>query len=241
MNENAPNPHPSQRALARSVKLPLVSGKTSVFVLLASFGMTALLIVPVAGRFPPWVDVEIVLGIWWLVWLVSLSYFLYTGRRISDDHALGKPRWWFSSGGVKERPGSSRISPDLAAPTGAVEPVEAASKRKPAQSSSGWNLLDGLDVGGDLEGCLVLLAILLAVGLLVIGIWLLIEIVIPALAFLGYYLVRGMLARVANDQHGCEENLVRSVGWGTLWASVYIVPQAALVWFIHMIQVSAHP
>ena len=61
------------------------------------------------------------------------------------------------------------------------------------------------------------------------------EIVIPALAFVAYFLIRGMLARITNDQHGCQGNLVRATLWGSLWATAYTLPFALLVWLVHFV------
>jgi hypothetical protein len=52
-----------------------------------------------------------------------------------------------------------------------------------------------------------------------------------------YSLVRGMLAKVANDEHGCEGNLLKASAWGALWATVYIAPLAGLVWLVHALHV----
>jgi hypothetical protein len=65
--------------------------------------------------------------------------------------------------------------------------------------------------------------------------WLLVELVVPALFFLAYALVRGALARVANDEHGCEGSLVRAATWGALWATVYVAPLALVVWALHLV------
>jgi hypothetical protein len=61
----------------------------------------------------------------------------------------------------------------------------------------------------------------------------LVELVVPALFFSTYVLVRGALARVANDDHGCEGSLARAAGWGALWATVYIAPLGLLVFALH--------
>lgn len=79
------------------------------------------------------------------------------------------------------------------------------------------------------EGLLLLLAIALLLG----AAWLLLEVALPAIAFLAYLLVRGMLARVANDRHGCERSLRRALVWAVMWATAYTVPLAAVVWGVH--------
>lgn len=78
-------------------------------------------------------------------------------------------------------------------------------------------------------GCLIIAALPLFVGL----IWFFVEIAVPELIFVAYFLVRGQLAHAVNDRHHCRGNLIRSVAWGTLWATVYTAPLAGLVWFVH--------
>lgn len=197
-----PPPGARPRLLQRA-RLPLVSGKASAAILLLCLGATALWIVPLARRFSPWIDVEIVLGLWWIVWAVTLVRLLYSGRRLSDDHTLSAPRSWFSTG-------------------------------KSSSSSSAWDWFSIPLEGCAVEGCATALAVVAVIALALFGLWLMIEVVIPTLAFVMYFLVRGMLARVANDEHHCEGDLLRSVGWGGLWATVYIAPLAVLVWLVHL-------
>jgi hypothetical protein len=65
--------------------------------------------------------------------------------------------------------------------------------------------------------------------------WFVVEVAIPGIAFVTYFLLRGMLARVVNDRHGCAGSWPRAIGWAIIWATVYILPQAALVWVIHLV------
>ena len=81
------------------------------------------------------------------------------------------------------------------------------------------------------EGCLILLGLVA----LVFAAWFLIEVAIPALMLLLYAVVRGMLAHVANDRHHCRGNLLRSVVWAFLWATLYTAPYAGAVWLVHFI------
>jgi hypothetical protein len=80
-----------------------------------------------------------------------------------------------------------------------------------------------------------LVVLFIVAGVLVGGIWLLFEVAIPVVLFLLYFVSRGMLARVVNDRHHCRGNLGRSVLWGFAWATVYTVPLAGAVWFIHFV------
>jgi hypothetical protein len=58
--------------------------------------LTAILI-PMALRLPRWIEFEIVLLVWWVIWFAVLTGFLYRGLRVADDYALHQPRNWFSS------------------------------------------------------------------------------------------------------------------------------------------------
>ncbi len=79
------------------------------------------------------------------------------------------------------------------------------------------------------EGCMILLALALLVG----AAWVLLEVAVPAIAFLAYALVRGMLARVANDKHDCKGHVDRAFLWAAAFSTLYVVPLAAVVWGLH--------
>jgi hypothetical protein len=66
-------------------------------------------------------------------------------------------------------------------------------------------------------------------------IWFLVEIAIPVLFFLLYLMVRGMLAHVINDRHRCRGSVGRALTWGLVWSTLYTVPLAGVVWFVHYI------
>jgi hypothetical protein len=58
---------------------------------------------------------------------------------------------------------------------------------------------------------------------------------IPVLAVLGYFLVRGMLARVANRRHACRGRPLRALAQGAFWATAYTMPLALGVWAVHLL------
>src|SRR5690242_14129916 len=87
---------PEQSAEVRRTRLLRRSGKASAAWLVICFGLTAVLI-PMALHLPRWVEFEIVLGAWWAVWLAVLTWLLFTGKRVTDDHQLGSPKSWASS------------------------------------------------------------------------------------------------------------------------------------------------
>jgi hypothetical protein len=208
MATHVPPPAPDEqtviRRFAQKAKLPLVSGKSSVIALIVCFLLAggAVFAVGWTVHLPMWIDFELMLLMWWAVWLVALGRLLYAGVRISDDgsNAVAPRRWWGtgSSGG----------------------------------SSGGWGDLGGADFG---EGCFYAIAAVVAVILVVALAWFLIEVVIPVLAVILYGLIRGMLARIVNDDHGCTGRFGKSLLWGTVWATAYTAPLAILVWVVHLI------
>jgi hypothetical protein len=200
-----------RRLLAAKVRLPRLSGKASAAVLVVCFVLAAVLVVPLAWRFAPWIDFEIVIALWWLIWVVTLTAMLYRGHRVSDDHQMKQPQKWFATS---------------------------------SDSDGGWwfvNFLDfssGFDVSGEFGAvCLVILLIIVAIPVGLLLIWFLVEVAIPGIAFLMYFVVRGQLARVINDRHHCKGHLLRAMLWGALWGTVYTAPLAALVWFVHFVHV----
>jgi hypothetical protein len=188
-------------------RLRWVSGRVAAAWLVISLVLTAILI-PMTVRLPRWVDFEIVLGVWWVVWFGVLTAFLYRGLRVADDHALHRPRSWFSS------------------------------NKSQQQSTSNDSWWDGFFWGwaiGD-ELAFLIVALVLLVG----GIWVLFEVAIPVLLFLLYFVARGMLAGVVNDRRHCQGRLGRSALWGFVWATAYTLPLAGAVWFIHFVHQRGH-
>jgi len=174
------------------LQLPCVSGRWTVFWLLVCFILTGVLI-PLILKLPKWIEFEIVVGIWWLLWAMILTKLLYTGEQVLDDHSLKKPNDWLGIG----------------------------------------NAGDVSGCGGDSEGCVVLLGLVVALIL----VWFLIEIAIPLVFFLLYFLIRAMLAHVINERPSCQGNLVYSLFRGLLWATLYTLPLAGSIWAIHWMMV----
>jgi hypothetical protein len=191
-----------RRRLIKAIRLPHVSGKASAAWLVVCFALTAALI-PMAVRLPLWVDFEIVLSVWWVIWAGVLARLLYVGRPVSDDHSPGQPRPWYRA---------------------AFEPAKAA-------SDSPWWWFGMWDS----EGCAIVFILIFFVFALFFAAWLVIEVAIPAIAFLLYFTVRGMLATVLNYDHGCQGRVVRSAVRAVLWATLYTAPLAGFVWLIHRV------
>jgi hypothetical protein len=195
------------------VQLPLVSGAASAVVLFVCLLIAGGLVflIGMGLHLAPWVRFELVMAVWWLVWTVALARVLYQGVRVSDDLQPHQPRSWF--GGGARSSGRSRES-----------------------GGGNWWYLGDLGGAGELgEGCLWVIGIVLAIGVIVVLAWLLVEIIVPLLAFVFYAMIRGMLARVANDDHECTGQGVKAVLWGAVWATLYTAPLALLVWVIHLI------
>jgi hypothetical protein len=200
--------------LARTARLPRLSGKASAAWLLVCFLLTGLLI-PAVVRLPLWIDFEIVLAAWWLVWLVVLASLLYKGQRVADDHQMREPRNWFAS--AKEAKKTTATG---------------------GRNSGWWDVFFGWTFIGDFDGlafwCLIIIGLVLLVGVA----WLLIEVAVPVVLFLLYFLTRGMLAHVVNDRHHCRGRLGRALAWGCIWATAYTAPLAVFVWIVHQVRSS---
>jgi hypothetical protein len=137
--------------------------------------------------------------------LAALTTLLYRGQQVSDDHTLHGPRNWFSG---------MFLSDD----------------RNSRWQRGGWADIFCNGLGIDPEAIVIIIAIFLVLG----GVWLLFEVAFPVIVFLLYLVPRGMLARVANDCHQCRGRLGRAVCWGLVWATVYTAPLAVAVWYAHV-------
>ena len=172
--------------LTRPSRLP-ISGKTAALLLTGCLVLSAILI-PVAARLPRWIEFELVLAGWWIVWAVAITLILHRGCDVIDDHS----------------------APQLRGKTEGIDPIGCV--------EGPFDVLEG--------GCGAVLAMILAV----IGLWLAVELLIPAIAFAAYVTIRGMLAWAVNDRHECAGSWPRSVLWGALSAALFTTPLALLVW-----------
>jgi hypothetical protein len=69
---------------------PLVSRKPIVLIVGLCFLVSAVLI-PVSLHLNRWIEVELVLAVWWLIWFVVMSWLLYEGHAIQDDAEFARP------------------------------------------------------------------------------------------------------------------------------------------------------
>jgi hypothetical protein len=211
------------KPLRTALKLPMVSGRSSALVLVLCLVMTAAIVVPLARKMPPWIEAELVVAGWWIVWAVALSLLLHRGWRVSDDHEWSAPRNWLAWGSK-----SSSQSSGASAGDGCLSALDIPTFDLGVGSAEGCG-----------EACAGVILVVVAVVVLFFAAWFVIEVAIPAGALVAYLLIRGMLARVLNDKHGCENSWLRAGTWGAFWATVYIIPLALIVWLIHVIAAQA--
>src|ERR1017187_6583564 len=151
-----------------------LSGKATAIILGLAFLITAILI-PTVLKLPTWIYFEIVLGVWWVIWLAVLTTLLYQGKRVADDHQLPPPRSWLNWW-RKPEPAEG-------------EKARSQQKNQSSFGSGGWYIGD---IGGDAEGCAWVLGAIVAVIVLFFALWFLIEVAIPLLLFILYLVTRGM-------------------------------------------------
>lgn len=204
--------HPYRARLGRVVRrvAPPLSGRATAIVMALSLALPAVAL-PVTLGLPRWLELEAVLGSWWLIWTAALGTLLYRGFRLSDDHVLRGPRAPWQ--GDSSSNGSS-------------------------MSDEAWPLASGCDPGCGMvlgEGCSVVMLAVVALGLAFGAAWLVVELIAPALFFFTYLVIRAALARVANDDHGCEGRLGRALGFGALWSTLYVAPLAAVIWGVQLL------
>jgi len=210
--DDGANPY---RAGVRRVLLaaaPKVSGSLTALVVTLSLVASAVLL-PVAMHLPRWIETEVVLGVWWAVVATMLAVMLHRGFRLRDDYIYFLP-WNRPTGGEE-----------------AKEPGKSGSK----SSNWGCGSIDGCSVGDiDGEGAAIVLAVGAALLLGFGAAWVLVEIALPLVFFLMYGLMMRAIRRASRDTKGCEGDLAKSIGWGALWATIYLCPLALVTWLLHV-------
>ena len=251
-----------REGFARRARLPHLSGKATAGVVFACLALGAAVALPLTRRLPLWIRFETALATWWLVWTVTLTRILYVAASVEDDHVLGRFRWWFSKKDAGRRARTSgpadaddgdaggetpaRRATTAAAVAGAAAVATGATALRPSvrrrstartpDRSSGWSVLDGLGAGFDFDGCGEAIVVLVGLVVLVVSLWLLVEIVIPVLAFAAYALLRGMLAAAARFGDRCQGRLGAALAWAAAFATVYVAPLAGGVWLGHVLR-----
>jgi hypothetical protein len=206
-------------------RLPGVSGRWSAVLLLVLFIAVAV-VLPLALHRSAWVEAEIVVAAWFLIWTAVLAWLGFAGRTVDEDWGTFRaPRRLFGRGGSTGNGGRD-------GGTGALDAA-------PYLDLSGVDL-PGLDGGSDDGGlgCLgAILAVVVAVGAIAAIIALLyftIGYVIPLIAIALYTIVRAMLNHVAARGHVTQGNLPASLARGAFWAAVYTAPLAIAIWLLHV-------
>jgi hypothetical protein len=218
LDEVAPAQGSAYRAYARRAIhaiSPRLSGRATALVVGLSLSATAILL-PVTLHLPQWVETEIVFGVWWVIVTLTLVTLLYRGFRLRDDLVVFLP--W-------DRPAAS---------------AKAAGAPKPKGKSGGASWADGCSIGDgcsglDGEGCGGALAVIAVIAVALGAAWIFVELVMPVVFFLTYWLFMRGIGRVANDRRGCEGDFLKSLGWGALWATVYVLPLGGITWALHVI------
>lgn len=183
---------------------PSVSGKLTALLLIVCLAVAAV-VLPLAAHLPRWIEFELVLGVWWVVWWIVLGWILFHRMEVDDDAEMPQTGW------LRDRFGGQG--------------------------------LDGCtDVAGcaDLDGCGSAIAGVIAVLVLVIGVLFLIELVIPALAFGMYLLVRAMLRQATRWHERCEGHPGLSMFWAAVWTTVYLAPIGLAVWGLQALMESRY-
>ena len=88
-------------------RLPGVSGRSSAIFLLVLFVAVAV-VLPLALHRSAWVEAEIVVAAWFVIWTVVLTWLGYSGRTVDEDWGgFRRPRRLFGRGGGIGRPGAA--------------------------------------------------------------------------------------------------------------------------------------
>jgi len=186
------------------------STQATVLLVLACLSFTAT-VLPFAVHLPRWVEAEVVLGAWWLIWAAVLAVLAYRGRPLDETHRLE----------IRGPFASSPSSPSAMSP-----PVVPAA----APVRSRW--YNWLDLGSaDGEGGLIIIAAALLVGIALLAAWLVVELAAPAVFFLAYLGIARALRRALAASH--RGNALRSGLHGALWATAYVAPLGAVIAIVH--------
>ena len=217
-----PNRLSGLRNAGARARLPGVSGRWSAVLLLVLFIAVAV-VLPLALHRSAWVEAEIVVGAWFLIWTAVLAWLGYTGRSVDEDWGTFHPPRRLIGRGKSSGPdiGSSVVS------------------SMPYVDLSGIEMpdFDGGSDGGGL-GCLgAILAVVVAVAAIaaiIVLLYFTVGYVIPLLVIALYTIVRAMLNHVAARGHATRGDLPASLARGAFWAAVYTAPLAVAIWLFHV-------
>jgi len=202
-------------------RLPGVSGRWSAIFLLILFVAVAV-VLPLALHRSAWVEAEIVVAAWFVIWTAVLTWLGYSGRTVDEDWGgFHRPRRLFGRGG-----GSSGGS---SLPTDALPYVDLGGLGLPDFGGGG-------DDGG--LGCLgaivALVVVIAAVAAIVVLLYFTIGYVIPLVVLALYTIVRAMLNHVAARGHVTRGDLALSFARAAIWAAFYTAPLAIAILLLHV-------
>lgn len=92
-----------------------------------------------------------------------------------------------------------------------------------------WWVGEAFSFATELEALVFLVLLFAALAVLLVGVWLVVELAAPALFFITYLGLVRALRHVRPRAPG------PAIAAGTLWATVYVAPLAALVWGLHVV------
>jgi len=202
-------------------RLPGVSGRWSAIFLLVLFVAVAV-VLPLALHRSAWVEAEIVVAAWFVIWTAILTWLGYSGRTVDDDWGgFHRPRRLFGRGGGSSGGGSL--------PTDALPYVDLSGLGLPDFGGEGND--GGL---GCLGAIVALVFVIAAVAAIVVLLYFTIGYVIPLVVLALYAIVRAMLNHVAARGHVTRGNLALSFARAAIWAAFYTAPLAIAIWLLHV-------
>jgi hypothetical protein len=184
---------------------PGISAQTTAMAVLAAM-IFSIVSFPALLHLPGWLELEIVLAIWWLAGTLALCALLYRGYSIVDDHFFQAPR---------------------------IPRVRSAADTIGDVSGCDLGCSDGCDEVVALIGLALAAALLVACSFFVA--WLLVELALPLVFLVFYSAVLLVLRRASRDRHDCRGRIFTSLRWAVTWSSLYFTPIAGLVWALHRI------
>lgn len=189
---------------ARRVLSP-ISATWTVVAILACSVLTAAALPPLFAM-PRWIEIEVVLGTWWVLWAVVLGVLAHRGRPLDRDFTLGSSK------------PSTRAH--VAAP--AAEP-----------SKSRWSWLDVLGCASDGEGLVLFVVGAVIIGLAIVASTIVVDFAAPLLFLVAFTGVQIALRRSLAAKHRGQK--LRSAAHGVAWATCYVAPLAAVVGLVHAV------
>ncbi len=207
------SPSPYRAGVRRIIQAasPRVSGALTALVVCLSLVASAVA-VPFSLHLPVWLEVELVVGAWWLIVSVTLIVMLYRGFQLRDDYVYFLP--WNRP---KEGAGGGGGGHVTSASTGRTKSSFLDGCGSGCSPFDGCGSVDG-------EGALIAIVVVVAAVVALGAAWLFVELAMPLVFFLMYSLLLRAISRVSRNNRECQGSVLRSVGWGALWAAIYVLP-----------------